>query len=78
MLASRDPLPTDRELKTSVTGKDAEGNEWSIVLFRAEDGLYWYQLPVADDDPATATLFGEFDRRRDATAGAREHLKELD
>jgi hypothetical protein len=77
MMFSRDPLPTDRELKTPITGRSSDDTEWDIVLFRDEDGRYWYQLPLGDD-PATQTLFGDFARRREATAEARKHLREID
>ena len=77
MLCSRPPRGTDTELKRCAFYKDADGNKHPIVLFRDEEGAYWYQLPVAVDDPATETLFGEFDYRREATAEGRKHLKEI-
>jgi len=75
MIDQRQPRPTDTELKRCAFHKDADGNEWPIVLFRDTDGEYWYQLPVVVGDPATETLFGSFEHRRDATAEGRTHLK---
>ena len=77
MIDQRPPCSTDTELDRCAFSKDADGNKWPIVLFRDADGDYWYQLPVAANDPATATLFGSFEHRRDATAEGRSHLKEI-